>query len=429
MAISSFNIKPAKRNSFWHNAREAVVTYTIDDKRRNQVDRSAKDAIRYYSSLLQEAVKNYTQRTGQKIQTREEKFLWEAIVNLNAHHTIQDVQKLARELENKYGWQPVQIAVHRDEGYIDAKGRKNYNYHAHIVFFMLDKNGIYRFKKREFGAKKMSYIQDFVAEMLGMERGKSKKITKRERLEHRQYKQLKQAEQAAKLEIAQKAKLTIQELKRQIEEFRKELIERNKEYAQLQEKVYTAEDYRALQALKKELNKSNMAEIYEEFKKLKNDYDKRLEQIEEQNAKIARLREIENEMMQLRPQLETTKKKNEKLEQEIQAEKERSAKYLKTLAKATKIAIEAVGGEVKTPDDLVEKFEEMKRQLNEYKNMRYIERKQSDFDPKEMRTKIKELEGKIEELQAENRRLRAKNANLKAEIEEMMEDRGYGMGY
>ena len=36
---------------------------------------------------------------------------------------------------------------------------------------MLDKDGIYRFKKRDFGKKTMSLIQDMVADSLDMKRG------------------------------------------------------------------------------------------------------------------------------------------------------------------------------------------------------------------------------------------------------------------
>jgi len=285
MAISSFNIQQASKNSFWHNSREAVVSYTIDDKNRNEINRNASEAVNYYRQLLKEATKNYTARTNQKIQTKEERFLWEAVVNLNANHTLKDVENLAKELEKKYGWQQVQIAVHKDEGHIE-NGKKKYNYHAHIVFFMLNKQGIYCFKKRDFNKKKMSEIQDLVAETLQMERGQSKKITKRERLEHREFKQLKQAEEKIIQNAQTVIEITVKELKKQIEAYRKELIQKNKELEEKKkEKVYTKEDYQALSALKKATKKDNLQEIAKEFEKLKAELDEKNRRIDTLKSK------------------------------------------------------------------------------------------------------------------------------------------------
>ncbi len=122
MAVSSFNIQPANKNAFFHNSREAIVTYTIDDSSGNEINRRAKEAIAYYTKLLEESTKNYVSRTKQKIQTKEEKFLWEAVVNLNENNTLEDVKKLVKKLEEEFELQSVQIAVHRDEGFIDVQG-------------------------------------------------------------------------------------------------------------------------------------------------------------------------------------------------------------------------------------------------------------------------------------------------------------------
>ena len=173
-----------------HNLRKALVTYTIDDHRRNISDRSYEEAIDLFHRLLEEAVSNYYNRTQQKIQTDEKKYIWEAVVNVNKHHNIKDIQALAKALGKKYGWQAIHCSIHADEGHIEKKsGEKIYNYHAHIVLFMLDADGIYRFKKGQFGVKKMEELQTFVANSLGMERGLSKKKTKKIRLEHRAYRQ------------------------------------------------------------------------------------------------------------------------------------------------------------------------------------------------------------------------------------------------
>ncbi len=199
MAISSINIQIATIFALLHNLRVAIVSYTIAKADRNDCNRSVEEAYAYYLALLKEAISNYTSRTGQQIQTNEKKFLWEVVINLNENHTLEDLEELAVVLEKTYGWRSLQNSIHRDEGHIDLEsGQKIYNYHAHILFFMLDEQGIYRFKKRDFGIKKMVELQTLTAKVLKMERGISKKITKKVGLDHRQYRQV--AREKAKMQ-------------------------------------------------------------------------------------------------------------------------------------------------------------------------------------------------------------------------------------
>lgn len=190
MAISSINIKASSSNAFTHNDRTLSPSYLLDQKDSLGIEcnRSANEARELYLSLRNEAFGNYTLRTGQKVQTKEEKLRWSAVVNLNENHTLKDVENLANTLSKKYGWQVLQVAVHRDEGFV-KDDKPHYNLHAHIEFFMLNKEGVFTFKKRDFGTKKMSELQDVVSSELSMQRGTPKLESKRERLEHREYKQ------------------------------------------------------------------------------------------------------------------------------------------------------------------------------------------------------------------------------------------------
>lgn len=169
--LSSFNIELSKNHAFLHNDRSLIPDYIYSDfSDKNECDFSADFAWDRYLRLREESILNYTKRTGQKIQTKEEKFRWSAVVNLNKNHTLQDIKNLADMFYHKFGWQTIQIAIHKDEGHFE-NGVWCPNLHAHIEFFMLDKDGIYRFKKRDFGKKTMSLIQDMVADSLDMKRG------------------------------------------------------------------------------------------------------------------------------------------------------------------------------------------------------------------------------------------------------------------
>jgi hypothetical protein len=180
---SCMSIQLAKAGCFAHLSRKIIPSYLVNSIEKNSYDLDAEEAQIYYLKLLNEAIDNYIARTKQNIQVNLEKLLWEAVFVLEDQHTFDDVKKLAQYFKEKYGWQHVNMAIHRDEGHLDEMtGEIVYNYHAHIIFLMLNKKGIYVFKKREFGKKKMSVLQTEVANKLNMKRGESKLKTGNEHI-------------------------------------------------------------------------------------------------------------------------------------------------------------------------------------------------------------------------------------------------------
>ena len=201
MRKSSIHIQKASIFSFFHNSREAAVDYLIDSSVNNTCNRKGIEAYYHYLSLYVEAITNYSNRTKQSIQVKSEKLLWEAVINLESYHTIADVERVTEYLE-KFGWQIIQSSLHRDEGYRDELTQKIiYNFHAHIMFMPLSKQGLYCFKKNAYGRKRMSQLQTHVARLLGMERGKSKRETKKVSLDHAQYRQTAQEKEELEFEI------------------------------------------------------------------------------------------------------------------------------------------------------------------------------------------------------------------------------------
>lgn len=173
--LSSINIEPSKINNTEHNTRFVSPTYLLKEKSLGvEYDLNHEDAEALYQSLLKEAVTNYTQRTGQQLQAK--KLRWSAVVNIKDTTTMDDLKKLTQKLYQEYGWQCYQIAIHRDEGHkAPDTGEIVYNLHAHLEFLMLNKKGIYCFKKGEWGKGRMSKLQDIVAEQLQMKRGETLK--------------------------------------------------------------------------------------------------------------------------------------------------------------------------------------------------------------------------------------------------------------
>jgi len=225
--------------------------------------------------LYETAKQNYQKTKGQRLQATSYK--WEAVVNLNKNHTLDDVKELVKALEKETGFTSIQIAIHRDEGYT-ITDKPIYNFHAHITFFTLDKNGEQLYRKtikasdrraiekellergidkgepkskerkafndlvadeikarglKVMDKERMSKLQDLTAEVLKMERGR--KGSKAVRLEHKAYKSKKQEE--AKELAKQK------DLKAEIARLR----------AELKEQGAVREDYARLEQLNRDL--------------------------------------------------------------------------------------------------------------------------------------------------------------------------------
>ena len=133
----------------------------------------------------------------------------EIVINIKPDTKLDDLQIIANYIKKEYGYTPLEIAIHNDEGYVDKEGKPHFNHHAHIDFCTLQdgcqmarmekycdkveytkKDGT---KSWKFQSNKDSKLQDFIAETLGMERGQ--KGSKAKRLEHEQYRQVAQQKQ------------------------------------------------------------------------------------------------------------------------------------------------------------------------------------------------------------------------------------------
>ena len=254
---SSIHIEKVKTASFAHNDRTMKVSYLISSSKDNYCSCSSKEATAKFHELKSQAIENYTNRTKQSIQ-KKTIFLKEAIVNLEERHNENDLKPIIAKLES-YGFTVLQSAIHRDEGFKDlVEGKKKHNYHAHITMFNLD---VSTGKSVKFGKNyrtALSQLQTFVANTLGMERGKiSDKTHARElqgeynpkqsrRLGTHEYKAHAKEQEKLKLELTKenfKVLAKQEDLKKKISALRLEL----------KENMATRPDYAKLEQLNKEL--------------------------------------------------------------------------------------------------------------------------------------------------------------------------------
>jgi hypothetical protein len=285
MTISSINfqrVRGDKKQALDHIARttekEPVYLLEKSERKPNGFELLA-DVDKLHEEQMSLRKKNHSRGKAPDLNDS----LWEAVINLEEHHTMNDVKKVADFIKQKYHLTPTAIAIHRDEGYKDkATGEVKYNYHAHVMFYTVD-NG--KSQMRTIGKKTLSEMQTEVANLLHLERGQVN--SKTVRLNHRQYRE-KARELAQKdfvFDVVQKEFikhtkeqeqniLTLKEQKAIVEAERKKYKE---------EADHIASEYRSLQALNKTLH--TREELDKALAALRTQYEDRLaKEVEKTNT-------------------------------------------------------------------------------------------------------------------------------------------------
>ena len=195
--ISSINLQKSKDYQVFHNT-NIRPNYAIGGELSYTL--KGYEALKLKNQIIENAKEQYTKRTGQKFQAKS--YEWSAVCNIKPNTTMQDLEKLAKHFNQKYGFQCYQIAIHRDEGHINEKGEKVINHHAHLEFITLDRQtGKNNYRRELITPKVLRQIQTEVAEILQMERGQDKRLTGVKRIEPRKYAQMKENERKSNLEL------------------------------------------------------------------------------------------------------------------------------------------------------------------------------------------------------------------------------------
>ena len=223
MAKSSINFQKSKGHSYDHNFRKDEPNYLL--KAENRLENFYWQNERTAREIFNDELKEYGAKKGKR--PRFENSHWEAVLNLNKNHTLEDVQKVAEYIEQKFNITCATIAVHRDEGHY-KNDKPQYNFHAHITFVTV-KDGQQNWSKEKIKPSDLAKLQTEVAEILQMERGKTN--SEAERLSAKQYKKVAQKIERLEQEIERleqeneqlKAELlTLKEQNERIEKERKD---------------------------------------------------------------------------------------------------------------------------------------------------------------------------------------------------------------
>lgn len=165
MAQTSIHFQAVKGGSEEHNKRTKKLDY-VHHELSSQND--------YWQSDTQEArlafvTQNAKAKTGRKMQAKATP-IREAVVVIEDTTTMDDLKKMAKRFNDRFGIDVFQIAIHKDEGYKKSKDGIKLNLHAHLVADWTDHESG---KSLKLNRNDMAEMQTICAEVLGMERGKS----------------------------------------------------------------------------------------------------------------------------------------------------------------------------------------------------------------------------------------------------------------
>lgn len=443
---SSIHIQKSSAGSVHHNSRQNFSHSVVFTDEKNELLNNAKESFTIYRDELKIRSEAYSNSTGQKLQSRAVTQL-SAVINLEQHHTMKDLEKIKTYLEKEFDTKVFQMAIHRDEGklkekttgnylvsgtdfFLNPKDNKHYydkkytkplnldnytiekNYHAHIEMMGLKSDG--KAIRQDMNRFKLSKLQDFVAESLQMQRGKNYLIDKSsKRLDTHEFKQAKKIENNVLKSAKEHIKTKTIPLAKAKE--LQELI--NTLRAELKENGATRADYAQLE----ELNKALKTEVKNKTLTI--------EQLQQQtNSLRTQLINSEKEIKTLKTQinsLEAQKESNPSIDTNLtlKSDSNQTMAYLlahKTIEKdfersfekkevinANTFQTESV--QVLTPvpveESLYSKVKNSFKVMFEYMQKQYLELMQ----------KFQELEKKNKELTKENAELKEKVKTLESE--------------
>ena len=446
MAISSVNFQKTKPNSTAETTREFEAKYLLKKEYRQEnsywnCGKSDREIYNEQRAIYDEAKKGRGKRPSY------ENCVWEAVVNFNAEHTLEDMKKVAEHIAKKFNIIPTRIAMHRDEGHLNSSGEVVYNYHAHLNFVTLkDAQQNWTVSKTK---NKLSDLQTEVAEILGMERGKFKSEAKR--LNHKQYRvEAKAREQRTQEQDKLKAELEAEilskkEIKEQFEAFRKENAGQGlaKEFfrelsdekkKQLQEPSYTQDELKAYFTELLEKHTSKKKGLFSEKEVI--DYEKIIQEqqqtISDLNAKNDNLKQIANKTIEfidqkvkidLNAKFDLLKQQNE-IQLNEQLKKRKNELELELIQEKNQVTIEKINLQnqidytAKIAAATLEAEQEHKAKIQELEAIKlsYSEnnavkelKRQHEEELEKEREKKAKLEEQNENLKLDNERLRMLN--------------------
>ena len=402
---SSINFKKSSAG-FEHNdrteEREPKHLLPEEFRQENECDHSAIEANLLLAEMIENAKKEYLARTGQKCQAKI--LSVEAVIYLEQHHTLDDVQKINEYLETKHGFRAVQSSIHRDEGHINDEGKAEYNYHAHVVYCNLDKEGRTILKGLE--KADLRNLQSFVAEALEMTRGQSAEITNAKHKSPQEFRYEKVLEMSQKVEKIPKNLVEVYSKLKGVKRF--------EVYGQMRAIVGKSDGLEVGDLkFKLELSQKENKTLREELQALKDEKARERVELQGNNALRADYARMEAKYKAMEAEIRERAKPPEEI---IEAIYQENDKALIDIFSQIAETVEVRKGIISKETTQVVKVDKFNNALPQMREMnRKMFKKLAENTPKAVDTK------EIERLQKELVEERVKNLDLWVELKQLKE--------
>jgi len=399
MAKSSINFQKTKSNSVAETTREFEANYLLpkEFRKKNEYWSCGKSDEEVFKEELQKA-----KRKGGRV-PKFENSIWEAVLNLNENHTLEDVKKVAEHIEKKFNITCTRIAVHRDEGKVfkNENGETvKYNYHAHINFVTY-KDGKQNWRRQFINKSKLSKLQTEVAKLLQMQRGEQG--SKAVRANHRQLRQNYNAIMAQR----ESQKYNFREMQKRITALEQLTSEQKKELHRLNSKVKNKkaevqELYKRIQELENlayyteydpETTIAEASTYKQKTEELQKTLENQRETIFNQKTTIDILKQ---EKIDLRRNMSDLRLKNTELEIEIEEKNktiEKQSYFIKELMNKLNIKIttikETLANALKRIDELMQPKEKETKKEKLIDKLKKIDEKYDKKEQKQTKRKFR----------------------------------------
>lgn len=226
MKVTSAHFNPKIQPYLKHNDRTNTSSPNIHQEltHLNECTKPSSEVLKEIDKLYDEAMAKLKGTKGKR--TPKERSFHEAIFEIAEDTTMEQCQELADVICKLTGFRTLQISIHRDEGHTDLEGNFKTHYHAHAVFFTLDKDTGKQLARQEAALTKynLSKIQDLASEILGLERGQ--RGSKKQYIsDYREYKAIQQA----KTEVERQLKVSFEKQKEELAQKEQEIAQKELE--------------------------------------------------------------------------------------------------------------------------------------------------------------------------------------------------------
>lgn len=393
MAKASINFQKTKHNSVAETTREFEADYLLPEEHR--LENEYWNCGKSDSQIFQEELAKASRKGGRV--PKEENSLWEGVLNLNKEHTLEDAQRVAKHIEEKFNVICTRIAVHRDEGHINERGIVQYNIHAHLNFVTY-KDGKQNWR-RENIKDGFIQLQTDIAQILNMERGKPRKETLAVHLPPKQHRREAKQREAKEKEIVA-LKTENEALKYDFREYQKRITGLETENTDLKKELHR---------LNTQVNKGE-ATIQE--------LEKRLSEALQSKNTPETIKDMPQEEkidfrathMLLSKQIVALQKENKELKEEVTKLSWYKEQY-QIIVKRLK--------EVTGYDKLVEAFEAVKAKFSLTQEAKREEKPKSIFD--KLKEEVAEIHKENPDIKAEVEKKTYRGQDLMARVKAMQE--------